>query len=186
MKTFSKTITIKIPTIFRDIAAWVDYNFRKTKLLLFPFKCDCCGAKMYVRQPMYEHTINGKRLIVDNMGEIPICRSCLAFQLETGDWTPRFTSIYGLDSKYNYENWEKPVCDITGERVPSYKDVEITPHVNMLFSFNGVWNAGWVSKSAIIETVRNGSVTTSSFRLVEGKMLPVYRGVFITKDGKLA
>jgi hypothetical protein len=184
---------IPIPQKIADARDWVSYQWRKTLFKLRPYRCDCCGDKMYVRSPQYEYQPCGRpRLLVENLihGKVEaVCRSCLVNQLETKEWTPRFTQMWkdkGVSGRQEYRFWSSKDCAITGQSVRSYKDVEIFPYVNMMFCTTA-WNHDYVSKQAVIDAVRYGQVRTSFWGVWnKQKMAPMNeKGLFIDKDGDL-
>lgn len=175
------------------------YQWKKFVFWLNPFHCDLCGARQYVRQPEYELVFeNGRRLRVSNHGNTRvdgeynpycICRLCLADQLEKGLWKPRFSHDHelreGAPSKYNYRYWRTKVCDVTGEKVHAYKDVEIFPYVDMIFC-TIAWNYGHVSKDAVIRCVLEGEVCTTVWGIHKKKMsMTNSKGLFIDSNGDL-
>lgn len=197
MKTHQ--IKINVPVWLVTPFRRTSYLFRKWKYWAFPDHCGCCGDRMYVRSFEIEHYFpNGQRLmvgnhpLVDDVGArkiVSVCRKCIAKQLETEEWKPRFSHLHeereGKPSRYNYRFWSTKKCDITGEFVRSYKDVEVYPYVDMTFC-TYAWNASHVSKQAVIECVKNGKIKTSIWGIHKGKMAPTnHKGLFIDEKGKL-
>lgn len=185
----NKTITIKIPQ-------WVlalSYEWKKLKFRLNPHRCVLCGARQYVAQPHYEYTFpNGRRLTVQNVATHGsaegfkaqcVCRDCLVKQLESQEWKPRFHHM--TPGRYVYKYWTAKKCYITDAQVRSYKDVEIYPHVSMLFCA-GAWNFNYVSKQVVIDCVRYGKISTSIFGVHKGRMVcQTTHGLFINNKGEL-
>lgn len=185
------TINIPIPQKLADAREWVSYQWRKTLFELRPYRCDCCNAKIYVKSPQYEYQPEGRmRLLVENsVWNKNICRTCLVNELETGEWTPRFTQMWknkGMYVRRGYQFWSGKKCAVTGSAVRSYKDVEIYPHVDMTFCTIS-WNHDYVSKQAVIDTVKYGDIKTSRWGVWnKEKMAPMNeKGLFINKNGEL-
>lgn len=186
------TINIPIPQSLADARDWVSYQWRKTLFKLRPYRCDCCNAKMSVRSPQYEYSKGGNRLIVENTAwKKTICRVCLVSELETKEWTPRFTQMWkekrqNTHARREYQFWSGKTCAITGNAVRSYKDVEIFPYVDMTFC-TIAWNHDYISKQAVIDTVKYGAVKTSRWGVWnKQKMSPMNeKGLFINKNGEL-
>lgn len=173
------------------------YQYRKWKYWLNPDRCACCNKKMYVRYYQIEHIFdNGRRLLVENHPFSTkdnkrgvVCPDCIAEQLKTNEWTPRFThgtSKLGGTTRFNYRFWSTKKCDITGNDVRSYKDVEIYPYIDMTFCTNA-WNHSYISKEAVIECVEKGTIRTSSWGIVDRKMMaPMnHKRLFINGRGEL-
>lgn len=187
------TINIPIPQSLADVRDWVSYQWRKTLFKLRPYRCHCCGVKMFVRAPQYEYQMEGRpSLLVENMvWKKNICRSCLVNELETKEWTPRFTQMWkeknqGSCARREYQFWSSKKCAVTGSTVRSYKDVEIFPYVDMTFC-TIAWNHDYVSKQVVIDTVKYGRVKTSRWGVWNRqKMAPMNdRGLFINENGEL-
>lgn len=192
MKTYE--IKIRIPMWLARPFQDASYFFRKWKYWASPDRCAACNTRMYVRSYEIEHYFpNGQRLMVGNHNTIKdtngkyvtVCRECIASRLESQEWQPRFHHFHleldGKPSRYPYKYWSAKKCDVTGEKVRSYKDVEIYPYVSMTFC-TYAWNAGHVSKQAVIDCVRNGKIKTSMWGL-RGPMN--HKGLFIDQKGKL-
>ena len=188
------TIEIPIPQKLADAREWISYQYRKIKLQINPFRCDCCGKKMYTRNAQYEYEPEGRyRLLVENLKfKHTVCRACIVNELETKQWTPRFNHStierygVGAQSRHNYRFWSTKKCDVTGSSVRSFKDVEILPHIDMTFC-TIAWNYGRVSKQAVIDCVKYGDVKTSRWGVwKKQKMMPMNeRGLFIDQEGNL-
>lgn len=168
----------------------VAYQWRKFKFWLNPYKCSCCGKRMYVRNPQYELHFPQGRLMVENLPyKTLICRECLVNELETKEWTPRFTQSTkdrGETRNYNYRFWSTKKCAVTGNKVRSYKDVEIYPYVDMTFCTSS-WNHDYISKEAVIKCVREGDIRTSTWGIYDKKkMQPMnHKRLFINEKGEL-
>lgn len=173
------------------------YLCRKWKYKFNPDRCSCCGKKMYVTNFEIAHVFsNGRGLTVHNHAfnrttkkTIHVCRECLLTELETKEWTPRFSCLseeLGHARKYNYRFWSNKKCAITSKYTRSYKDVEITPYVDMTFCTNA-WNYDYISKEAVIECVREGRITTSIWGVYKKKkMTPMNnKRLFINEKGEL-
>jgi hypothetical protein len=186
------TINIPIPQSLADARDWASYQWRKTLFKLRPYRCDCCGVKVFVKSPQYEYQQEGRmRLLVENsVWNKNICRACLVNELETKEWTPRFTQMWLEKETYTrrrkYQFWSGKKCAVTGSNVRSYKDVEIYPHVDMTFC-TIAWNHDYVSKQAVIDAVKYGDVKTSRWGVWnKQKMAPMNeKGLFINKNGEL-
>ena len=185
------TISIPIPQLLADAREWVSYQWRKTIFKLHPYKCECCGVKMYVKNSQYEYQPEGRqRLMVENLiWKKTICRTCLVNELETKEWTPRFTQMWkdkGTYVRRGYQFWSGKKCAVTGSAIRSYKDVEIHPHIDMTFC-TIAWNHDYISKQAVIDTVKYGSMKTSRWGVwKKQKMAPMNeKGLFINEDGEL-
>lgn len=192
------TFSLSIPEWMYNAYARVAYSIRKWKYKLNPNRCSCCGKKMYVSSYEIEHIFeNGQRLMVHNLAfdskarkTLAVCPDCIANKLETEEWTPRFTQASkerdGKPSRYNYRFWRTKKCDVTGKDVPSYKDVEIYPYIDMTFC-TLAWNWGHVSKEAVIECVRKGKIRTSHWGVYDRKkMAPMnHKRLFIDDNGDL-
>lgn len=185
-------ISIIIPDWLYKPFANLQYFFRKWTYWAFPDHCECCGARMYVRSYEIEHVFaNGRRLLVGNHAVIKegdkykhlvVCRDCLAHKLENGSWKPRFTHLYG-ETKDRF--WSAKKCDVTGENVRSFKDVEIYPYVNMTFC-TIAWNHGYVSKQAVIDCVKYGKIKTSMWGVYKKKMHPMnHKRLYVNEEGEL-
>jgi len=174
----------------------IAYQWRKWKYFANPDHCVCCGKRMYVRWYEIEHVFeNGHRLVVgnhpttDNHQALVVCRDCMADQLEKGEWKPRFSHFHeqreGKPSRYNYRFWSSKKCAITGNKVRSFKDVEIFPYIDMTFCTNA-WNHDYISKEAVIECVRKGKITTSMWGIYKNKMAPTnHKRLYIDQEGNL-
>ena len=171
------------------------YAFRKWKYWAFPDHCECCGKRMFVRGYEIEHYFeNGQRLVIGNHCYFDdklhvVCRDCIADQLETGEWKPRFSHMHeqreGKPSKDNYRFWSEKKCAITGKRVRSYKDLEIYPYIDMTFC-TIAWNHDYISKEAVIECAKKGKIKTSICGIYKQKMAPMnHKRLFIDKNGDL-
>lgn len=184
-------LSIPIPQSLADARDWVSYQWRKTIFKLHPYKCECCNTKMYIRTHQYEYQPEGRyRLMVENLSwKKLICRSCLINELETKEWTPRFTQMWkekNKSSRREYQFWSSKKCAVTGSAVRSYKDVEIYPYVDMTFC-TIAWNHDYVSKQAVIDTVKYGHIKTSRWGVWrKQKMAPMNdKGLFINENGEL-
>lgn len=191
------TLRVGIPLWLFTPFERLTYLVRKWKYELNPDRCACCNKKMYVRFYEIEHVFeNGRRLLVHNHAfsdktnkSIVVCPDCIADRLESNEWTPRFTHgalKLGSTSRYNYRYWSAKKCAITGKDVRSYKDVEIYPYVDMTFC-TIAWNHDYISKEAVIECVRNGVIRTSTWGVVDRKMMaPMnHKRLFINGKGEL-
>lgn len=185
-------LVIPIPQAVADFIERTKYAFRKAAFKLRPYRCGVCNTKMYIRNPQYEYTFaNHQRLLIENhrWGQPPVCRSCLIKELETKEWTPRFTHMhaekYG-SSRHNYRFWSTKKCDITGKAVRAYKDLEIYPHVDMLFC-TIAWNHSYISKEAVLECLMHGKIKTSRWGVWnKQRMAPMNdKGLFINENGEL-
>lgn len=184
-------IEIPIPQQVADVFDWVSYQSRKLKLRINPYRCVCCRKGMYVSNPEYEYQPEGgQRLTVHNhIWKKDICRECLLNELETKEWTPRFTQMYkdkGWPARREYRFWSTKKCAVTGASIRSYKDVEIYPHVDMTFC-TIAWNHDYISKQAVIDTVKFGKIKTSRWGVwKKQKMAPMNdRRLFIDDQGNL-
>ncbi len=192
------TINIPIPKAIDELIARCQYAYKKAKFKLRPYRCALCNTSLAVRSPEYEYIVPnaegtvGSRLTVHNFSwrDSPaLCRSCLAHELETKEWTPRFThSTKAKDpsTRYNYRFWSTKKCDVTGRKVRSYKDVEIYPYVDMTFC-TIAWNHSYISKEAVIDCVKYGAIRTGHWGVWnKQKMAPMNEaGLFINEDGEL-
>lgn len=190
------TINIPIPQVLSDLLDKIEYNIRKTIFKISPYKCDCCGVKMYVRNPEYEYEHHnatghiGSRVLVGNfLRKDIICRTCIVKELETKEWTPRFTHTHlsgKRSSRGAYRYWSTKHCDITRMKVRSYKDVEIYPYIDMTFC-TIAWNHSYISKQVVIDTVKYGHVKTGRFGVWnKQRMAPMNeKGLFINSNGEL-
>lgn len=181
---------IPIPKAVAELIDSVKYSFRKTAFKMRPYRCAVCNAKMNIRNPQYEHVFaNNQRLIVENHTQPPICRSCMIDELETKEWTPRFTQMRkskGQTTRREYQFWSAKKCAITGKTVRSFKDVEIYPHIDMLFC-TIAWNHDYISKEAVIECIKHGRIRTSRWGVWnKQRMAPMNdKGLFIDERGEL-
>lgn len=186
-------VSFSVPSWLLTPFTIVKYQYKKLKFWLNPFHCDVCGKRQYVQSPQYEITFSpGNRLTVhnhrmikeqDEYKSVCICRECMVKELETKEWTPRFTSIH--NSTFGYEFWNSDKCAVTGTKVTSYKDVEIMPYIDMTFC-TIAWNHDYVSKQAVIDCVKKGKVTTAVFAMVGNKMVAVNgEGIPIDDQGNL-
>jgi hypothetical protein len=172
----------------------IAYSIRKWKYKLFPDRCDCCGAKMYVKSYTLSHVFsNSANLSIQNIAHKPgtyssyfVCRECIVRELEAGEWTPRFTALHGEDkNELNLRFWKKDVCEVTGKQLPSYRDVEIVPYISMLFCVQA-WNYNRVSKEAVLECARYGNVDTNVWGVYKGKMARRnHKMLYVDDQGKL-
>lgn len=190
MKTHH-TVTIRVPRWLYQPYEDVRYFFRKWAYRAFPDRCSSCGARMHVRYFEIEHHFdNGQRLLVGNHAKSgAVCRTCIVKHLETGEWQPRFTHFHeeheGKKARFNYRHWSTKKCDVTGKAVRAFKDVEVYPYIDMTFC-TYAWNAGHVSKEAVIECVKNGNIKTSIWGIYKGKMVPMnHKRLFINDQGRL-
>lgn len=195
---FKITINIPLPRAVDEFIEQCKYAYKKAKFKLRPYRCACCNAKMDVKSPEYEYIFPdakgpiGSRLIVHNFGwrdSAAICRACLINELQTKEWTPRFTHLHqsrDSSARYNYRFWSTKKCDITGRNVRSYKDVEIHPYVDMTFC-TIAWNHSYISKEAVIECVKRGKIKTSRWGVWNKQtMAPMNEaGLFINENGEL-
>jgi hypothetical protein len=184
-------LSLGIPLWVTRPIDFIKYQWRKWQYIVRPDHCARCNTRMHVKWFEIEHTYeNGRRLLVGNHVSIngnpePVCRSCLVHELETKTWKPRFSKLHGDSSKYHYRFWSKEQCAITGAKVRSYKDVEIVPYVDMTFC-TVAWNFEYISKEAVIECVKNGSIRTSFWGVYKGKMQPMnHKRLFIDEQGRL-
>lgn len=186
-------IRIPIPQAVHDMIERVKYAVRKAAFKMRPYRCGVCNAAMYVRNPQYEHMFeNGPRLLIENHAwrQPPICRACLINELETKEWSPRFTHMhtekYGNSDRHNYRFWSTKKCDVTGKKVRAYKDVEIFPYVDMLFC-TSAWNHNYISKEAVVEALKHGKIKTSHWGVWNRtKMAPMNeKRLFIDENGEL-
>ena len=179
-------ISFGVPLKLLKPFAWIGYKWRKFKFWLNPFRCECCGKRMYVRNPMFELMFPKGRLLVENFR--PVCRECLVKELETKEWTPRWThgaKEHGHNPRYGYRFWSEKQCAVTGNKVRSYKCVEIWPHVDMTFC-TIAWNHDYISKEAVIKCVREGDVKTSTFGIHNKQMAQMNsKRLFINEKGEL-
>lgn len=151
---------------------------------------------MSVRRPQYEYHVPdakgsvGCRLMVENLVfDKTICRECTVYELETKQWTPRF-SHSSLErrgtNRENYRFWSSKRCHITGKAVRAYRDVEILPYIDMTFC-TIAWNHSHVSKQAVIDTVKYGTIRTSHWGIWDKKSMAQMNEarLFIDKNGEL-
>ena len=185
------TLRVGIPLWVYTPFEQLTYLVRKWKYKLNPDRCACCNRKMYVRYYQIEHVFaNGRRLLVENHpSNKVVCPDCIADQLESGKWEPRFSQMSrerGTSERFNYQFWSAKKCAITSKAVRSYKDVEIYPYVDMTFC-TIAWNHDYISKEAVIECVRDGVVRTSTWGVVDRKkMAPMnHKRLFIDERGEL-
>lgn len=176
---------------FEDAA----YQLRKWAYWANPDRCGCCGKRMFVRWYEIEHIFdNGKRLVVGNQvvaggTAVPVCRDCIANELEKHEWAPRFSRFHkskGRSSRHSYRFWSTKKCAITGKEVRSFKDVEAGPYIDMTFCTTS-WNHDYVSKEAVLECVKKGRITTSLWGVYKRKrMAPTnHKKLFIDEEGNL-
>lgn len=185
------TIEIPIPQSVADAKDWISYRFRKLKLQINPYRCSCCGKGLFVKNPEYEYHPEGRhRLLVYNqIWKEQICRECLVNELESKEWTPRFSQMHkakGRSPRREYQFWSSKKCAVTGSAVRSYKDVEIYPYVDMTFC-TIAWNYDRVCKQAVIDAVKFGRIKTSRWGVWnKQKMMPINEcGLFIDEQGNL-
>ena len=192
------TISIPIPTAVAEFIDQCKYAYKKAKFKLRPYRCAVCNAAMMVKAPEYEHHFaesdghDGARLMVHNFSWAAvnqICRNCLVNELQTKEWTPRFTQMHrdkGQTTRHNYGFWSTKKCDVTGRSVRSYKDVEIYPYVDMTFC-TIAWNHSYISKEAVIDCVKYGKIKTSRWGVWnKQRMAPMNdKGLFIDENGEL-
>lgn len=156
-----KTITIKIPVPVPAFTAWksIAYRFKKIKFQLFPFRCSVCRTAVNVRHPMY----STGSLLIENSKRETICRACLAEALKTNEWEPRFTHTLGIPKdKGTYKRyWSAASCDACGAKRESYKDVEVSTSISVLFCLQA-WNYNYICKPCVIGAIETGRVTTSA------------------------
>jgi len=177
-----------VPLWFTEVFDKASYRYRKWKYLANPDRCKCCNKKMYVSSYEIEHIFeNGRRLLIGNHTSL-VCRDCLVNQLETFAWTPRFTHMFeekGI-GKGNHQYWVKNQCDITGNKVKSFKDVEIHPFVDMTFCTNA-WNYDYISENAVIECAKLGKIKTSWYGVwKKSSFEPMnHKRLFINEKGEL-
>lgn len=192
-KKHSVSFSFELPLWLTESYKHTTYFFRKWKYKMFPDHCDLCGTKMYVTNYQLELQFKYHRLLVENRAYnkeasrmYHICRHCLAKELERNLWEPRFSRMHkerGWDSPTEY--WTAPKCDVTGNKIESYKSVEIYPYVDMMFCTNA-WNSSYVSKEAVIECVKNGKVRTNRFAIEGRYMVSVNsRGLKVNEEGEL-
>lgn len=192
------TINIPIPAAVSEFIDRCKYAYKKTKFKLNPYRCAVCNVALAVKAPEYEHHFTdvagnvGSRLMVHNHGWVKskaICRTCLVQELETKDWTPRFTQMWkdkGQSTREDYRFWSTKRCDLTGRKVRAYKDVEIYPLVDMTFC-TIAWNHSYISKEAVIECVKYGKIKTGHWGVWnKQRMAPMNeKGLFIDEKGEL-
>jgi hypothetical protein len=186
------SIKFSLPLSITNPISNIAYSIRKWKYKMFPDHCDCCGAKMYVRSYMLSHVYsNGTSLSIENTasdrhshGRYFVCRDCIIRELETKEWTPRFTRIHGADGVIN-RFWRSDTCAISGKYVHSYKDVEIDPFIDMLFCTRA-WNSDYISKAAVVECAKQGNVNTSVWGIHKGKMaMRNHKMLYVDDQGNL-
>lgn len=192
------TINIPLPTAVAEFFERCKYAVRKTKFKLHPYRCAVCNAAMAVKAPEYEYHVpdakggDGCRVMVHNFSWESvnlICRTCLVNELQTKEWTPRFTQMRkdkGQSSRPEYRFWSTKKCDVTGRSVRSYKDVEIYPYVDMTFC-TIAWNHSYISKEVVIDCVKYGKIKTSHWGVWnKQRMAPMNdKGLFIDENGEL-
>lgn len=189
-------INIKIPQWVSVPFFRVRYLYRKWKYLAFPDHCTVCNKRMFVRYYEISHRFsNGKTLTVHNHAfdsstnrTMHVCRDCMLTELETKQWTPRFTHMHkskGRSDRYGYRFWSSKHCAVTGNNVRSFKDVEIYPYIDMTLC-TVAWNHDYISKAAIIECVRDGKISTSHWSMDGNRHGPInHVGLFINEKGEL-
>lgn len=184
--------------LYKPFAA-LQYQYRKWKYWANPDHCSCCGKRMFAKFYQIEHIFEtGHRLLIENHSHFEkpngkkvqtVCRDCLVKELEAGEWKPRFSYFHeqreGKPSKYNYRFWSQKQCAITGKKIRSFKDVEIYPYVDMTLCTNA-WNHDYISKDAIIECAKKGTIKTSIWGIHKNKMVPMnHKRLFINDKGEL-
>lgn len=189
----SISFSFELPLWLTESYRRTTYFFRKLKYKMFPDHCDICGIKMYVTNYQLELQFKHNRLLIENRSYdkqknrmYHVCRHCLAKELETKLWEPRFSRIHKQKGwETPTECWTSEKCDVTGNKVESYKSVEIYPYVDMLFCTNA-WNAGYVSKEAVIECIKNGKVKTNRVAIEGHYLVSVNsKGLKIDERGEL-
>ena len=164
-------VTITVPDCIGKIYKWSILVYKKVKFFIRPFHCVKCGKRLYVAWPEYKHLT--KSLMVHHHGEV-ICRECMAEDLRTKEWFPRFTRRFG-DTRHNRQFWKEKKCDCCGAKVASYKDVECGDYVSLTLCINS-WNSSHICKDCIIETIENGFIKTGIYnnnRCLNEKGLPI-------------
>lgn len=176
--------TFGIPLWMIEPFTKLNYQWRKFRFWLSPFHCDVCGKRQYVRNPQYDIG----HLKVENLSRGCVCRECTVKLLQGNEWEPRFshsTKERRGSNRYNYRFWSAKKCDVTGNKVRSFKDVEIWPYIDMTFCTNA-WNHSYISKEAVIDCVQNGQIRTSVWGIHKGKMVPMNtKRLFINQHGDL-